>query len=177
MVLRSQVVCFHRLNANGLVDILFFRQVSGITTGLSCACQVVNLHLVAMDEFMLTSLRGQIYAYKRFIDDILVVYSDQVAVDVLEQPLNEFESGIKVSHEEEDPLHVHFLDVDIDIRDRQLKYSVYRNPMNMYAYTPADSCHPDSVFRGIIATELQRLRRTCSHTDAFENQVLFFCRK
>ena len=176
-VLKSQVVCFRRLNADGSVDILFFLQVSGITTGLSCACQVANLHLVAMDEFMQQSLRGQIYAYKRFIDDILIVYSDQVEVAVLVQLLNEFEPGIKVTHEVEHPLHVSFLDISIDIRDNQLKYTTYRKPMNTYAYTPADSCHPDAVFRGVIATELIRLRRTCSHAEDFNSQVLFFFQK
>ena len=91
-----------------------------------------------MDEFMQQSLRGQIYAYKRFIDDILIVHSDQVEVAVSVQLLNEFELGIKVTHEVEHPLHVSFLDISIDIRDNRLKYTTYRKPMNTYAYTPAD---------------------------------------
>ena len=167
IVLHAQVVRFCKLHADGTSTTHFYLQISGITTGLSCACQIANLHLVGMDNFVKDSLCRQIFAYKRFIDDILIVYSSDITVESIPELLNQFEPGIKVTHEEEDPHRVDFLDVTFIIHDKHLRHVTYRKKLNAYAYTPANSCHPDSVFCAIIATEFIRLRRTCSHTSDF----------
>ena len=91
--------------------------------------------------------------------------------------MNVFEPGTKVTHDHEDPLVLNFLDVTFDIRNNHLRYVTYRKQRNAYAYTPANSCHPDSVFNAVISTELMRIHRTCASPDDFNAQVLFFFSK
>ena len=177
IVMSAQIVVFFE-TVNGKCVKRRYRQVKGITTGLSCACQLANLHLIMLDILVIQSLSRHLFAYQRFIDDILVVFDVCISVDSILHLMNSFEDGILITHDSsEDPLCVHFLDLTIDIQNSHLRYATYRKPMNAYAYTPANSCHPQSVFDAVVATETCRIARTCSEIEDFNSQVMFFIRK
>ena len=145
---------------------------------MSCACQIANLHLAFLDRFVARSLSEQLFAYKRLIDDVLVLHDVKVSADHILCILNEFEAGIVITHDaDEDPLCVHYLDLLIKIDRNSFSYATYRKPMNSYSYTPANSCHPPTVFDAVIATELCRLDRTCLQDYDFQSQCTFFFAK
>ena len=50
-----------------------FKQDIGITTGLACGTQLANVHLQALDLFVMSSLAG-IFFFKTFVDDALVIH-------------------------------------------------------------------------------------------------------
>ena len=169
-------VCKYHILSNDQDHILFFLQTVGITTGLNCGVQLASIYLSEMDAAFSDALSADLYAYKRFVDDILVVSTADIT-----RMLALFEThgdGLQVTHdEEEDSRLTHFLDLLIDIRESSLKLSTYRKPLNMYDYVPGNSAHPVHTKQALIRTEMVRLLRTNSDADSFNFHRDFFLGK
>ena len=174
-VLLGQVVTFQFGLSGGL---RFFKQVIGVTTGLSCACQLANIYLLGLDVLVMNALGSRQLVFKRFIDDILVVDDGSIEVDDLLALFSSFDDCIVVTFEHgESDVCTHFLDLEIDFTNPELVYRTYRKPACTYAYTPAMSCHAKSVLEGIVATEVVRLLRTNNRRRDFAFQIVFFAGK
>ena len=174
IIIAAQIVIFQAGTAD---QPSFYEQVQGITTGLACATQLANLFLVGLDLLAMASFDNLIYNYKRFVDDILVMYHGAVRLDDILAVLNSWDDTINVTHEaSEVPTNVHFLDVDYTIRPA-VTFKTYRKPQCLYCYTPFTSCHPNSIKRSIVLTELVRLLRTNSSEELYLNSVQFFIAK
>lgn len=102
---------FTSYDANGFGDDRCYLHFVGITRSVSCACQLANSHLTSMDRMCCRTLRQNVSLYKRYIDDILVVY-DTVSVDSLLRVLSSFGQGIVCTHDESEmQMCVSFLDL------------------------------------------------------------------
>ena len=89
--------------------------------------------------------------------------------------MNSFHPSIVCTHDVSDGgKSASFLDLALNLDGNHLHYSTYRKPINVYNYTPYDSCHARNIFRAIIATELFRLLRTNNSEASFDYQVAFF---
>ena len=173
VVFRSQLLTY-RFQQSG--EKLYYLQTTGMTTGLSCACQIANLFLRGLDRMVARDFNMHLLAYKRFIDDILVVTRTRQIISEILAAMNNWQSAITVTQDaDENPKSVHFLDLWIHVSGAQVKYETYRKPLCLYMYTPFNSCHPFSVKRGIVLTELRRLLLTNSCESDFDHhrQLLF----
>ena len=158
IVLSAQLASF-RFGASRLTKL--YIQIRGITTGLSCGTQIANCVLIHLDRSILQAVGQHLLCYQRFVDDILIAASVVSALDHVERLLNSFHDCIKVSRDKDDsPIHLHFLDLDVDASGGILDLKTYRKPMCTYPYTPSDSNHSPSVKRAIIVGEVIRLLRT-----------------
>ena len=169
-------VCKYRRREGAIDTMLFFLQIIGITTGLNCGVQLASIYLSEMDLVVSEALHANMYAYKRFVDDILII-TDAATEQILDY-FQRFGDGLTITHEtDEDSLHTHFLDLMIDIRDASLSWSTYRKPMNMYDYVPGNSSHSAHTKQALVKTELVRLLKTNSCEDAYEYNRDFFLGK
>ena len=171
-VLRAQLSSYRFRNERA---IRFFKQILGITTGLSCGVQLANGFLLGLDLEFQAAFNRHLFCYKRFVDDIIVVHDDGVNIDEMLEKLNAFDVRICVTHEEnENVFDTHFLDLQINIASGNLVVSTYRKPRCSYNYTPADSNHAPKTLLGIVATEAVRLLRTNTSENTYRFQRLFF---
>ena len=51
----------------------YWQQVTGVTTGLSCAVQLANAFLLGMDHSCRLKHGSDIVLYQRYFDDVLVI--------------------------------------------------------------------------------------------------------
>ena len=134
IVLSSQLVYF---------DGELYIQVTGITTGLNCACQLANIYLRSLDIYIKHAWEQHLWAYKRFIDDI-IVFTDLVgeALDALLHAFNSWHPNILCTSNGvvKNP---HFLEFSLHLSasadDRMVvNYNTYRKPGCLYLYTPGN---------------------------------------
>ena len=99
IVLTGQVLSY-KFQVSKIVKL--FRQVKGITTGLSCAVQLANAFLIAVDLAFLHAYQIHVKVYKRFADDILVVYDEShVSMHSMLELFNS-SSSVVITHDDEE---------------------------------------------------------------------------
>ena len=110
---------------------------------------------------------------KRYIDDIIVAFRGQL--QELLNILNSFHHTIIITCESgEHYRRGHFFDPAYDfLDDGSVQYNTYWKTLCLYMFTPYASCHPRSIFKAIVSTEVHRLIITNSSQAAFSQQVAF----
>ena len=143
--------------------------------------------------------RSCIQLYKRFIDDLFVIWTGPVAT------LCEFRkamgradpnisldwTGYDSQEDATDPVvvkerergQVHFLDLDMWVKYTtaaltdttfRVLFRPYRKPGNAYAYIPFNSFHGRYIFRGWITAEILRLLTHSSELEIWKQEGAFF---
>ena len=155
----------------------------GMVTGLACATTVANIYLaLSFDEYIRNSFPMLMY-YKRYVDDGFCMVSastfDQIPSHNRGKHIAALCSGwhdsIKIRPKDVSIGNsVHFLDLNISIVLGHVVFETYRKPESLFDYLPSSSCHPKSVFRGIVSTELHRLLISNTMSASFRKQVDLF---
>ena len=155
----------------------FYRQVTGITTGLSCATQVANAFLLSFDREIARTLASNLWLHKRFVDDVLIVSTQYNRCELLDI-CNNWCPGIVVTNDElQTDTATTFLDLSITLSNGKFNYRTFRKPLNSYAYLPWSSNHSLASRRGIICTECIRLLTTNRFEHTYHSELLFFAKK
>lgn len=76
--------------------------------------------------------------------------------------MNSLRSSIRFTSELESEDCLPFLDIHIKKSQQGLTFSVFRKPTDTGAYLNRNSCHPRSVFRGLISCLKKRTLEVCS---------------
>ena len=163
--------------ADGSGDL--FRQMSGLTTGLSAASTIANIYLAHGFDIHFTSLLRTRY-YARYIDDgLAIVSSEEGTVDNILEACNSWHRSLSVPAKDcTIGKHVHFLDLNIFASsDGRITFNTYRKPQAIFDYIPTESAHAPSTFRGMIAGECCRLLVTNSSSNDYVKQISFFKQK
>ena len=99
----------------------------------------------------------------RYVDDVLVLSSKSTTdLQLLLEHLNSVRDSIRFTAEFESDGRLPFLDIDIRKCREGMIFSVYRKPTDTGAYLSRDSCHPRSVFKGLVACLKKRAVEVCS---------------
>ena len=172
IVFRSQILVFRLFKQEKQQ---FFRQHTGLTTGIQCAVEVANIYLSELDELMMNAFADSVLVYKRFVDDLFVLWKhEKVEVSQILGFLNGWRIDMVVTREAEDLCGTSFLDVAYELSEVGLHFHTYRKPQNCYLYTPYDSNHSTATLLGIVSTECVRLLRSSQTAAAYEDQLRFF---
>ena len=102
---------------------------------------VVNL-VTGYSFFIYVVSKHNIKGYYRYIDDILIVYTDTTTN--IHMVLNEFNSitpKLEFTLEEEQNEKINFLDFTIVKTHKGLSFDIYRNPTTTDLIIPKDSYH------------------------------------
>ena len=154
-----------------------FLQKIGTAMGTSFSVTYATIFMIWLETPIINDFRRHIVLYKRYIDDILLIWSGS-AVELCRFRAS-FEaanrniklewqgtpSGVDAANPATLVQHqlrrVNFLDLDIQFvrahGSATFAFKIYRKPGNAYAYLPYGSYHARHVFRGWLKAEMQRL--------------------
>ena len=154
-----------------------FLQRIGTAMGTSFSVTYAIIFMIWLETPIVDEFRRHIVLYKRYIDDIFLIWSGSIAeLCRFRDKLGNANDNIKLEWQgtpsAEDAInpakfdqHQHrqanFLDLDITVvyspGSADFEFKVYRKPGTAYAYLPYGSYHARHVFRGWLKAEMHRL--------------------
>ena len=180
-----------------------YRQHIGTAMGTSFSVVYAVIFMIRLESPILEDPRFRqfIKLYKRFIDDIFLIWTGSAAaLCAFRHALASADETIKLDwggyEKQSDAFNqavvtakrhdrAEFLDLDISVErsrpatrtkvsDWQLKFRPYRKPGNAHAYLPFTSFHARHTFRGWILAELLRLLTHSSTVEIWQEEGEFF---
>ena len=171
-----------------------FLQKIGTAMGTSFSVTYAVIFMIWLETPIIHEFRKYIVLYKRYIDDILLIWSGPSAeLCKFRAKFGNANSKIKLewqgtpsATDAEDPAkfnqhqhsRVNFLDLDIQILDLhgspEFEFRIYRKPGNAYSYLPYGSYHARHVFRGWLKAEVQRLLTHSSNPSVWLEECRIF---
>ena len=126
--------------------------------------------------------------YKRFLDDIFLVWSGSVPeLQTFLEEINNIHPSIKFTSEITCPYKcnivgphdcfchqtqsIPFLDTSVSIKDGKFVTDLYRKPSDRCQYLLPSSCHPSHVTQNIPYNLCYRLLRICSNKETLEMRL------
>ena len=120
----------------------YYLQISGTAMGTRCAPNYAIIFMAELEEDFFTTLTLQPKIWKRFIDDIFMIWNHgEPELEILLTRLNQFHPTIKFT-EEHSEYGIPFLDTFTYIDGEELKTRVYHKPTDNKQYLHYNSCHP-----------------------------------
>jgi hypothetical protein len=116
--------------------------------------------------------------YRRFIDDLIAIFTRQIDCDRFLALFNLHDPTIKITSESSRVSAV-CLDVELYKGPRfaacnKLDVRLYQKPQNKYLYLPPHSFHNKAIFPAFIRSEIARYRLRCSADADFQSVTTAF---
>lgn len=158
----------------------YFLQLIGTAMGTPAAVVFANIYMFMKEKKVIERNKDSIRYYRRFLDDILIIFNTHNPQPVIDQ-LNNMHPSIKLeSVISKDK--VNFLDLIIHKgnrfkKERRLDISCHQKTLNSYLYIPFNSFHPPRSKGGFIITELKRyVRNNSSRSEYLKLKLIFYLR-
>jgi hypothetical protein len=179
-----------------------YQQVVGTAMGTSFSVVYAIIFMIWLETPIVESerFRSCIQLYKRFIDDLFLIWTGSVALlcefrKALAMADNNISldwTGYESQEQAMDPNAVAtfdhgraiFLDLDMGLKFTSVSqrfgttfrviFRPYRKPGNAYAYIPFNSFHGRHTFRGWIIAEILRLLTHSSEIEFWQQEGIFF---
>ena len=88
IVLKNQFILFEGI---------YFQCIIGIATGLSCGVYLANIYLSHLDNYITSTLRAdRLLLYRRFVDDIFIIVTNQSQINETIVLANSWKPGIRL---------------------------------------------------------------------------------
>ena len=154
-----------------------YSQHSGLAMGAPSSGILSEIYIQNMEHTIIYNILIQhsILGYFRYVDDILIVYNENVTdIHRVYNLLNHVDPTIKFSLETENNHNINFLDVSINHQDNHFTFNIHRKPTTTDIIIPADSCHPPEQKHAAIKHMINRMNSyNLNHTDkATEQHVI-----
>ena len=156
---------------NGMI----YDQIDGVAMGSPLGPVLANIFMSHLEKHALDTYQGQKpLFYKRYVDDIFLVFSSSADVSQFFQWINAQHPQIRFTLEEEQDDKISFLDVLVSRQtDGKLLTSVFRKPTFSGLYLRWDSFVPKMFKRGLVYCLVSRAWRLCSNYHLFHEELLF----
>jgi hypothetical protein len=149
----------------------YFRQVQGIAMGSPISVAVANLYLAWFEKDIIPRFR-QICTYRRYIDDTLVIWTDD-ATDPF--AWNRFMANFQripgihwtCVAASPSPMSITFLDLEIFVINDRFQTRTFQKSLNLYLYNLHTSAHPPGTIKSLIFGQLRRYYKQNSLVDDF----------
>ena len=159
-----------------------FQQIRGTAMGTRMAPAYAGIFMTDLEETFLKSQPLKPQVYKRYIDDILIIWTHSES-DLLKflEALNNVHPTINFTWELSRD-KITFLDVDLSKLQQPsgeygIGYSTHFKATNAFQYVHYSSFHPLSTKKGIVKGEMTRIHRTTSDATARDNTLDFISGK
>ena len=147
----------------------YWLQLLGTCMGTRVAPTYANLFMGVLEQKILENcppnLREHIYLWKRFIDDILIVWTDSwdTFKDFFNY-LNNFHETMKFYEPcyDQNSNSCNFLDLKISVEEGKFQTDLYRKPTDKPRALLPSSAHPTHIPSNIVYSMAFRLVRICS---------------
>ena len=141
-----------------------FHQKFGTAMGVRCAPVYANLFMGAIDENICNEFSQNIVIYKRFIDDILIIFTgSQSELDNLKKYMNTLNNNIKFTFNTSST-SIDFMDITLirNPENNTISSTLYKKPTDTLALLNFHSNHPRHQKTGIIYSQALRYNRLIS---------------
>jgi hypothetical protein len=177
-----------------------YQQVVGTAMGTSFSVVYAVIFMIWLETPVIERFRSCIQLYKRFIDDLFIIWTGSVAqlcefrkaLATADSNISLDWTGYKSQEQAMDPIVAEafeheraiFLDLDMYLKctlvsarfgsTYKVIFRPYRKPGNAYAYIPFNSFHGRHTFRGWIIAEILRLLTHSSEIEFWQQEGLLF---
>lgn len=147
----------------------FFVQINGTAMGTIMAPTYANVYLKAKEEASLLSAtcphKAKIRLFRRYIDDILVVYENDDSslpafMNAMRNAYKPLELTFKIGR-----TNIVYLDTSLTIADTRIHHQLYQKPLSNKTYIDPSSQHPPHMLSNIIYNDLLRANRLCNEVE------------
>ena len=148
-------------------DAALYIQKIGTAMGTRAAPTFANLFMGKIDTLIKNCAASLVFFYKRFIDDILIIWTGSEAefLDFMTK-INKLHPTIKFTCEYDFATKsTNFLDTKISIVNGKIVTDLFRKPTDRVQYLLPRSCHPGHIFTNIPYSLALRLVRICSERE------------
>ena len=157
-----------------LFDSQYYTQIDGVAMGNPLGPTMANIFMSQFEKKWIDdcSLVSRPTYYRRYVDDIFVLFNDKHHLQQFLEYLNSRHPNISFTHESEVNNTLAFLDINVTRNENILETSVFRKKTFTGVYTNFSSCIPTQYKRGLIMTLLFRFYSTCSSCKLFHFEVI-----
>ncbi|XP_067130465.1 uncharacterized protein [Centruroides vittatus] len=131
-----------------------YAQGKGVPMGSAVSGDICELVIRKLEERIIPSFSQNIIMYRRYVDDVLILWKKDPDVGSFVQRMNDNRYGLTLELEQHSNKEVHFLDIGIQIATDGIQTAVYRKATGSSSYITADSCDPFgykmAAFRSLI---------------------------
>ena len=154
---------------------LFYHQKSGTAMGTSVAPIYSTIYYGIHEEFLLEKYKNALIYYRRYIDDVFMIWQPQRNADISTSTLATDMNYGTLQWEQNTPSNeVIFLDLRIHLDQRNhITTSTYHKPLNLHLYIPPASAHPPGVLYGLIAGAVRRFWLQNTRVSDFQRNITF----
>ena len=145
----------------------FYLQISGTAMGTAMAPSYANLFMSDLETGLLQNHPKKPYLWVRYIDDIFAIWlhSEKDLEDFIKYA-NSIHQTIKFT-EEHSSVQIAFLDLNIMLKNNQIKTKYYHKKTDAFSYLHFSSCHPRHQKHAVPYSQFLRMNRNCTDkTDA-----------
>ncbi|XP_067133748.1 uncharacterized protein [Centruroides vittatus] len=114
-----------------------------------------------------------ILLYKRYVDDVLILWKTEPDIAAFVQTVNNNPYGLVIEVEQISSTEAHFLDIAIRIEASTIQTSVYRKPTATPIYIPKGSCDPFSYKAAAFKTLVRRATSYSSTKKALDKELAY----
>ncbi len=158
----------------------FYLLNQGIPTGAKHCVPLANIFLTFIvkelldkDRAFKLAFEANVKIWKRFIDDCFGLYLGRVKqfqkfYTKLKNQFQNYDLELTMEHSRG---KITMLDIEIYIDANQIHTRENRKETASNLYLRSGSAHPNYTFKGIVKSQMQRLRRLCSKDEDFEASI------
>ncbi|XP_067139186.1 uncharacterized protein [Centruroides vittatus] len=147
----ADLICFHSFfKFNGVI----YKQKNGVAMGSPTSGFLCELVIRKLEKNIIEDFADGIVIYKRYVDDVLIIWKDDQRINDFLTAINDNEHGLKLKLEQKSQRNIHFLDINMEFKLRNIQTTVYWKPTHAPLYIPA--CLKDpfkyklSAFKALI---------------------------
>ena len=145
-------------------DNTFWLQKDGTAMGTPAACLYATIaYGIHERNKLLPDFQHIIPFYKRFIDDVLGIWTplqgldDEAEWKAFQDTMNSWGKLRWIVSDRSST--VDFLDLTLTLENGFVTTKTFQKPMNLYLYIPPTSAHPTSCYKGLIVGNFLRFRK------------------
>jgi hypothetical protein len=158
-------------------DGISYLQTKGTAMGTPFAVVYAIIYLHFHESSVVNKLSFKPIYFKRFIDDILLIFRSKEQAKKFLDTYNDIDSNIILTSNI--GTSVDFLDITVFKGPRlcalnKLDFKTFQKAQNKYLYIPPTSYHDRRVFMNLISSELKRYCLTCTIPSDFDSLKLAF---
>lgn len=150
-----------------------YKQIDGVAMGSPLGPCFANLFLGHFEGSWLASSAQPVRFYRRYVDDIFCIVSDDFDSNAFLTHMNSRHPNIKFTVEKEVDGNIPFLDVSVTRDSSSVQTTVYRKPTFSNVLLNFQSTAPRSWKHGLILCLLKRGYNLSSSWSAFHSEVSF----
>ena len=139
-----------------------YQQTKGLAMGHPLSPFLANLVLESLEKKILTNANVQGIKTYRYMDDLLIIYQEEIQFETLIQLWNSVHPNITVTQEKETNEGINFLDLWIYRKNNRFHTEVYRKPTAGSMYIHATSNHTQQQKYNIWLNFVKRGVNLCS---------------